>query len=386
MDLEFITMSLNETEQFSRAIKDSRHILIALPKDFTPDAVGTAMALYLVLKKLGKLADVVCDGFDLPKNLNFLPAVKEIKPQLANLQKFVITLDTEENKIDEFSYNMEGDKLKIFITPKAGKFSAGQVTAESSEFKYDLIITLDAADFESLGKVYQDSTEFFFNTTVINIDHKPDNEHFGQMNLVNPNAVATAEILFNLINSLDKNLLDKEVATGLLTGLITKTRSFKNTNVTPRTLEIAGQLLAAEADRDTIIKNLYRSRTLSTLNLWGRVLARLKGAAGNQLVWSLITEHDFIEAGASEKDLPEVIEELYSFIPGVEIVALIYQLSGKINVILNTVKSHNALYLASPFNPVGNKNSATFTLTGKTLPEAEKEVIGEIKAKLGIAQ
>ncbi|MFA5021151.1 MAG: DHH family phosphoesterase [Patescibacteria group bacterium] len=376
-------MVLSEAEQFFRAIKDSHHILIALPKEYTADAVGSALALFLILKKQDKLADIVCDGFTLQNNLKFLAAAENILPQLSNLQKFVITLDVQNNKIEEFSYNLEADKLKIYITPQTGNFKAEQVTTENSAYKYDLIITLDAPDFDALGKVYQNFTEFFFNTTVVNIDHKPENEHFGQINLVNPNAVATAEILFNLFQALEKKYLDADIATALLSGLITKTRSFKSGNVTPKTLEIAGALMAAEANRELIVKNLYRSRTLPTLNLWGRALARLKGDAGNKLIWSLISEHDFLEAGADAKDLPEVIEELISFIPGVETVVLFYQLGEKICVLVNTLKNQNALYLASAYNPEGNKNLVRFCLLGKTLPEAEKEVIGKIKEKLG---
>lgn len=376
-------MALDETQQILETIKKSHHILIAFPKNFSIDAMSSALALYLVLKKQDKLVDIACADFDLPKNLTFLPKAQTIKPKISSLQKFVINVDTKKDKIDEFSYNLEGDQLKIYISPKSGSFTKDNVKAESSGWKYDLIITLDTPDLDSLGKLYQNFTEFFFNTTIINIDHKAENEHFGQINLTNMNTVATAEILFKLINTIDKNLLDKDVATCLLTGLISKTRSFKTPNVTPKTLEIASLLMAAEANRDLIIKNLYRSRSLSTLNLWGRVLARLKSEKGNKLVWSVLTDHDFVQAGADQKDLPDVIDELISFIPGVEIVVLIYQLSGKNCVLVNALKNQNALYLTSNFSPDGTKNLAEFCINEKTLLEAEQEVIGKIKERLG---
>src|SRR3989338_221039 len=376
-------MALTEIEQTREVIKKSNHILITFPKNFSIDAVASSLALYLILKKQNKLVDIVCSDFSLPKNLNFLPQADRIQRQIANLQKFVISVDLADDQIENFSYNLENNKLKIYITPKAGSFTKNQVTAESSNYKYDLIIALDAADFDSLGKIYHNFTEFFYDTTIINIDHKAENEHFGQINLTNPNAVATAEILFRLINSIDKNLLDKEIATCLLTGLIAKTRSFKTANVTPKTLEIASQLLAADADRDTVIKNLYRSRSLATLNLWGRVLARLKSDDGNKLIWSLLTDNDFVEANADQNDLPGVIEELISFIPGVEIVVLIYQQGGKNCVLVNTLKNHNALYLTSGFKPEGSKNLAEFCLTEKSLRETEQAVIDQIKERLG---
>ena len=376
-------MALTEVQQISEAIKKSHHILITFKRDWSVDAVASALALYLVLKKQDKLVDIVADDFSLPANLDFLPKANHISPKISNLQKFVIALDLAKNKIDEFSYNVENDRLHIFITPQAGAFKKDDVQTENSSYKYDLIITLDTPDFESLGKVYQNFTEFFYDTTIINIDHKADNEQYGQINLTNPNAVATAEIVFRLINSIDKNLLDQDVATCLLTGLIAKTRSFKTPNVTPKTLEIASQLLTAEADRDLIVKKLYRSRNLSTLNLWGRVLARLKSRDQNQLVWSLITDNDFVEANATPEDLPDVIEELITFVPGIETVVLFYQANGKINVLVNTLKHHNALYLTSSFGPSGNKNLATFELAEKSLIEAERIVIDTIKERLG---
>ena len=376
-------MALNEVQQITEAIKKSHHILITFRKDFTTDAVASALALYLILKKQDKLVDIICSDFILPDNLKFLPQTNNIKNNFSSLQKFVINVDTSKNKIDEFSYDLEKDKLKIYITPKAGAFKKEDLKAESSEYKYDLIITLDTPDLESLGMIYQNFTEFFYNTTIINIDHNPENEHYGQINFTNMNAVATAEILFGLIDDINKNLIDSDVATCLMAGLISKTRSFKTNNVTPKTLDIASKLLSAEADRESIIKSLYRSRHLSTLNLWGRVLARLKSHNNNKLIWSLLTENDFVEAGANQNDLPDVIDELISFVPGVEVAILIYQFNGKNCVIIYTLKNNNALYLVSSFNPEGSKNLARFCLEGKTLLEAEQEIINKVKERLG---
>lgn len=376
-------MALNEIEQILEVIKKSNHVLITFRKDFSVDAAASALALYLILKKQNKLVDIVCSDFELPKTLQFLPESKEIKSTISNLQKFVIEVDIAKDKIEEFSYNAENKKLKIFITPKSGVLNQENLSVNNSEYKYDLIITLDTSDLESLGKIYQNSTDFFYHTSIINIDHSAENEHFGQINLTNMNAVANAEILYKLINSLDKNLLDASVATCLLTGIVSKTKSFKTNNVTPKTLQIAGELIDAGAEKEAIIKSLYRSRSLATLNLWGRVLARLKSDNDNKLIWSLITEHDFIQSSANKTDLPDVIEELISFIPHAETVVLIYQLGGVNHVIVNTLKKDNALYLTSSFNPSGSKQFAEFSFNDKSLQEAEKEVIGKIKEKLG---
>lgn len=376
-------MAYTETQQITELIKKSHHILIAFPKNFSVDAVASALALNLVLKKMGKLVDVVASDFVLPKNLSFLPNTDTITQNISGLQKFIITLRATKDQIEEFTYSVENDQLKIFITPKHGSFKKEDVNAGTSDYRYDLIFTLDTTDLESIGPLYQNFADFFYNTPVINIDHHTENEQYGQVNLTNLTAVATSEVLYHLFTEIDPGLIDKDVATCLLTGLVAKTQSFKTPNVTPKTLEIASALMTTGADRDAVVKSLYRSRSLSTLNLWGRVLARLKNSDGNKLVWSLLTEHDFIEARADQHDLPDVVDELITFIPGVEVAVLINQLGEKIGVYVRALKGHNALHLAGPFNPEGSRHVARFQLEGKTLPEAEKEVISQIRERLG---
>jgi len=289
-------------------------------------------------------------------------------------------LDVTKKQLDEFSYNVEKDKLNIFITPKQGIFNSDDIKTSNSDYKYDLVFVLDTPDLESLGKIHEKHTDFFYNTTVINIDHNAQNEHYGQINLTNLNAVASSEILYELFDSFEKKLVDSEIATCLLTGIIAKTRSYKTPNVTPKTLNISSELMALEADREKIVKNLYRTRSIATLKLWGRVLARLHSDSEVKIAWSMLNSHDFVEAGADKEDLPDVIDELISTMPGIEIVALIYQMEAeKICCIVQTLKDLNALYLTKQFTPTGSKNQSRFNIEKKTLPEAEKEIIETIK-------
>ena len=109
-------MALNETQQIIQEIKKSHHLLITFRKDFSVDAVASAVALYLVLKKQGKIVDIACDNIEMPKNLSFLPKIEHINKKIDNIQKFIISVDVANDKIDEFSYNIEGDQLKIYIT------------------------------------------------------------------------------------------------------------------------------------------------------------------------------------------------------------------------------------------------------------------------------
>src|SRR3989344_711834 len=148
-------MALTELEQIKQTINQARHVLVTFRKKATVDAVSGALALALVLQKIGKLVDVVCDGFALPGELKFLPQADTIANRLSNLQKLVISLRRSQNNVDQFSYDMESGDLKIYLTPKSGSFSKGDVKTEQSDYKYDLIITVDTPDFDSLGDVYR---------------------------------------------------------------------------------------------------------------------------------------------------------------------------------------------------------------------------------------
>ncbi|MFA5413497.1 MAG: hypothetical protein WC348_03075, partial [Patescibacteria group bacterium] len=381
-------VALNLTQQIFETMQKSSHPLIAFRKDWSGDAVATSLALRSVFKKLGKpMVDVASDGFAAPKKLNFLSEVNTIKPGINNLRKLIISLDVAQNRIGDLHYEMKGDKLNIFVSPEEKNLDAKNLSTTLSDYRYDLALILDTPDLESLGAVYHQNSDFFYRTPVVNIDHSPSNEQFGQINLVEMNATSTAEILFNFLESLDPQLIDEEVATYLLAGMISKTRSFKSPNVTPRTLGIASQLIARGARREEIIKNLYQTKTIGTLKLWGRVLMRLKNDPSAKIVWSLITRDDFITSGAEVEELPEVIDELIANSPDANIVVLFYEIpylnspETKICCLVKTLKGATADRLIS-HTAEGSKDFKQFCLTGMHLADAEKIIIEEIKMNL----
>jgi len=375
-------MALTEAEQIAGLIKESNRILITFKKDPSLDAIASSVGLYHILKKQSKVVDIACDGFIIPDRIAFLPHINKITPTITSVQKFVISVDTKKAQVGALSYHVDKDKLLIYLSAKSGSFIPQDVSTESTEYTYDLIITIDTPDLASLGNVFNSFADFFYDTTIINIDHHVENEQYGQINLINPNAVASSEMVFRLINTINKQWLDVEAATCLLTGLIAKTHSFKTPNVTPKTLEIASALMEAGANKDTIIQNLYRSRALGTLNLWGRVLAKMKSRQSQKLIWAELTEGDFLEANARPEDLPDIVEELIAFMPGVEAVALLYQQGKDILGQIHVLKHHNALFLGSGFNAVGNKKSVTISLPETSIKESEQKIIEAIEKRL----
>ncbi|MFH1428036.1 MAG: DHH family phosphoesterase, partial [Patescibacteria group bacterium] len=295
--------------------------------------------------------------------------------------------------VKQVKYHKEDNALNFIISPEKGFFTASDISSRAGEFKYDLIITVGTPDLESLGKIYDDNTEFFYQVPIINIDHQSNNEEFGQINYVELKAVATSEILFSLFENYSRELIDEDVATCLLAGIIYQTKSFKTTNITPQTLLITSQLISMGGRREEIVNKFYRSRNLNVLKLWGRVLARLSSSSDNQLIWSTLSSVDFIKTEAKEEDLSDVIDELIINIPQAKIVLIIYEKKKKpeeeaisatepqTKISIYSVKNINLLDLAKEYNPVGTKKLISLTFK-KGLVETEKEIINFIKDKL----
>ncbi len=376
---------LTQEQQIFEQIKKAKNILVAFRKTWNGDSVASALAVYLFLKKLGKQADIVAEKFDQSDLYSFLPAYGEIKNSIENLRQFIISLDITNTKVNQIKYKVEDNTLNFIISPKDGFFNEDDISTRSGDFKYDLIIVVDTPDLEFLGKIYDNDTEFFYTTPIINIDHHGSNEEFGQINKIDLTAVSTSEILFSLFNNYSREFIDEDIATCLLTGMISKTRSFKTPNVTPAALSAAAQLISMGADREKIVNHLYRSRPLNVLKLWGRVLARLSGTMDNKLVWSALQEDDFAKTETNEKDLDEVVDELIVNMPEVKVIALFYdtKINGKkyAKAIVYSVKNIDSLGLTKELNPEGTKRMAVVKAE-KPTKELEEEVIGIIKNKL----
>jgi phosphoesterase RecJ-like protein len=376
---------LNQNQQVFEQIKKAKNILITFNRVWNGDAVASALAFYLILKKLDKNVDIAAEKFAQGDLYNFLPSYGKIQNSLDNLRKFIISLDISDAKVDKIKYKLEENTLDFIISPRDGFFTHEDIQSKSGDFKYDLIISLDTPDLETLGSIYDNDTEFFYQTPIINIDHHSTNEEYGQVNLVELTSIATSEILFNLFTNYSRDLIDEDIATCLLAGIIAKTRSFKTQNITPQSLAISSQLVSMGAKREEIVTRLYRSRSINVLKIWGRVLARLKSSLNNKLVWSVLKTEDFEKTGTSENDLDEVIDELIINIPQAKIIVLVYETKEQERTItkamIYSVKNIDSLALVKRWEPNGTKYLASIKLPNN-IQESEKEIITTIEEEM----
>ncbi len=378
-------MALQTERQILDAVGNGSNVLVTFRKEWTPDAVASALVLARLIEARGKKCDVVCDSFSPTRQVSFLPDIGRVSPELGKMRKFVISLDVARNEVDEMTYVMNGDRLDILVTPKSGQYSEADVSTRSSAFKYDLVFTVDTPDLGALGGPFAQHPEFFYDTPIVNIDHGPHNENYGNINAVDITATSAAELVHRLLKEANGGLLSEDTATLLLTGVISKTKSFRSANVTPRTLDVAADLIAAGARRDDIVQNLYKTRTIPTLKLWGRALARLRHDAETGLAWAMLTREDFVHSGADECCLPEVIDELMVTAPEAEVVGLIYEQEAGVCALVSSERHADSLGLVPDLRPEGSREMARICFPERDVRKAEQAVLQSIRKSLGKA-
>ena len=375
-------MALDERQQVLEQLRKAERPLIAFRRDWNPDAAASAVALASVLDGMGKKTEIVCDGFAAPEHLAFLPQLKRVRSEMAGLRTFVISVDAQKNRIGELSYEAKDGFLHIYLTPKSGSLEASQVKTGATDYRHDLVVTVDTPDVASLGGLREAAADFFFRTPIVNIDHAAANERYGQANHVDATAAATSEVVYRLARELGRPI-DADLATVLLTGIVAKTRSFRSGAITPQTLTAASELVAAGARRDVIVSSLYRTKTIPALRLWGRALARLKADPALKLVSSVLTRQDFALAGATEEELADVIDELILSSPDAETVVLLHEREGgEVCCVIRSEVRRDADALAARWDGKGGRTHARCFLKGKTISEAEQEILAHVREEM----
>jgi len=370
--------------QVIQLLQKSQKILILPSSPPDGDSIGSALALYLVLRKLGKEATVVCTDA-IPEVYQFLPITNVIDNDLVTSDDFIVTLDCTKAKIDTIKTNLEENKVNIIITPKRGSLGEKEVSFHYGTAKYDLIIVVDAGDLSQLGKIYEENAGLFTRVPVINIDHHVSNNHFGKINLVDMMASSTTELLISVIEEFakleGKDLINEDVATLLLAGIITDTGSFQNANTSPKAFASASHLLGYGARQQEIIQHIYKTKNLTTLKLWGRVLTQIQFDPLYKIVWSTISKKDFEQTQSTSDETGDIIDELMTNAPGADVILLIKEKGeGTISCSVRTTsQSIDASAIAEIFDGGGHMQAAGFKVRSVDLKATEGKIINKVR-------
>lgn len=233
-----------------------------------------------------------------------------------------------------------------------------------TEKHHDLVIILDSGDLEYAG-IDQHFRQLKGLPVVINIDHHPTNQHYGHINLVHAKASSTSEIIYHFLDYF-RHPINKNVATQLLTGILTDTGSFSNLSTTPSSMEVASRLMAYGARVKEITTNTLQNKSLSQLQLWGRALSRLKQDPKTDIITTVLTKDDFKELGMSDES-GEGISNFLNIVEKARAIMVLREKSdGTIKGSLRTTRPDvDVAKIAKFFGGGGHKKAAGFTIKGK---------------------
>jgi phosphoesterase RecJ-like protein len=380
-------------EKAKKMVEESRKMLIIPHANVDPDGLSSALACYLFFTSLGKECTVLCPD-TLPESLEFLPGFEKLESTLKATQDFVITLDTSKGlEVDKLRYTVEEKKVNIVVTPKSGAFSAREVSFQEGGFPYDLILIVDTADLKLLGSLFEQHRHFFESVPILNIDHHISNTKFGKLQVIDPLSASATEVLYRWFISDPewKKLVTADIATLLLTGLITDTRSFQNPNTTPFSLEIAAELLDLGARQQEIIKFIYKTKPLSTLKIWGRALNHIQVNAKEKIVWSSISKEDLEEMHATDKETHGIIDELLTTIPDADLYVLFTEVKeGGLKASLRSTEKIDVSALSGKlYGGGGHPRAAGFRITSYEnfslqVLECVQKIIQEMQSQRGV--
>jgi phosphoesterase RecJ-like protein len=266
-----------------------------------------------------------------------------------------------------------GKKPQMVLTdglPRKFRFLTGaEQISRRIKGNYDLVVTLDCADKKRVGS----PTEL--PDVHINIDHHITNELYAETNLVIPEQPATTAILAEYL-PLWGFTIDKDVANALLMGMITDSIGFSTSNVTPRFLHLAADLMEKGADLPSLYHQALTAQSLPASIIWGNALSRIK-SEGN-LAWTTITLKDRTNAAYQGRDDADLTNHL-SLLEKIDIAVLFNeQKDGKVKVSWRSNAKFDVSKIAMRFDGGGHPPAAGAEITGG-LETVMELVLGKTK-------
>jgi phosphoesterase RecJ-like protein len=233
-----------------------------------------------------------------------------------------------------------------------------------------VLVTLDAADPARLAGLQHLVKKA---TTVVCIDHHRTNPGFGTINLVDPDASATAEIVFRLIDRMGGGL-SPDVAACLYAGLVTDTGRFQYESSTPEVLRIAAVLREQPFDHASLAQALYEDNSLSYLRLLGKILDRAEHLSQADLVWTYVTRADLDAAGVAIQETDDLIDVLRTAREADVAAVLKEQRDSGFKVSLRSRGNTNVAAVSAGFGGGGHRLAAGYT-SKEGLEETVKRLV-----------
>lgn len=244
-------------QQVVQKIKEASKILITVSNDPSVDALSAALGLTLLFDKQEKYATAIFSG-EVPPAIAFLEPQKTFDETTDSLRDFIIALNKE--KADHLRYKVEGDSVKIFITPYRTTISKDDLEFSQGDYNVELVIALGVDTQENLDKALDSHGQILHDATVITVTAGEQSSKLGGIDWHDAGASSLSEMITGLAEALKddkkKSLIDSTIATALLTGIVAETDRFSNQHTTSKVMTVAAQLMAAGADQQLIATEL----------------------------------------------------------------------------------------------------------------------------------
>lgn len=251
---------LNPEDAVSKVAEKIQHatnILIALSKDPNVDEISAAIALAFVLDQQKKHVTAIYSG-QTPNALEFLRPEETFQKDISGLQDFIIALN--KSKADHLIYQVEGDYVKILITPYKGQIKKEDLEYSYSDYNVDLVIVFNVNSGSEIDSALSEYGRIMHDAMAINITSSVPGR-FADLEWSDPSKSSVCEMVYDLLSELEIDNTPQEVATALLTGILSATERFSNNRTKPTTMAVASKLMEAGADQQLISSNILKAET-----------------------------------------------------------------------------------------------------------------------------
>lgn len=250
-------------QQIVEKIKDSSNILVTVSTNPSVDELSAALGMTLVLNKMNKHATAVFSGA-IPPAISFLDPEKTFEGTVDSLRDFIIALNKE--KADHLRYKVDGEVVKIFITPYRTTITSDDLEFSQGDYNVELVLALGVKNKDHLDAALEAHGRILHDATVATVGVGEEKSDLGSIDWSEQNASSLSEMLVGLVEALksDKKLLDEQIATAFLTGIVAATDRFSNNRTSSRVMTIAAQLMGAGANQQLIASRLEEGHEIGS--------------------------------------------------------------------------------------------------------------------------
>ena len=326
----------NKYDDIVKVIREGRRFMVISHLNPEGDAIGSLLGLALALRADGKEAVAYLED-ELPDMFDFLPGAETIV------------------------HDLKGEEA------------------------FDATIAVDCGQKERLGKGFNDFPEC---GTLVNIDHHATNDSFGEYNVIDPEASAAGEMVYDLLGAADIHI-DKRIATNLYVAIHTDTGSFRYSSSTSGAFKKTGELVALGADPWEISTHIYENLPYKRFLLLGLVLSTMKLVElDNVKVATLLVTDDMMKETGATRELSDGFVNYARSVEGVEVGMLFRESDTNgdpYKVSLRSKGRVDVAAIAACFKGGGHKNAAGCTIEG-TLKDVQERVFEALKEQIALTK